>query len=321
MKQNVLLVALVAVVAALAVMVARQHSEIVELKQMAQAIPARPVAPTPPPAPAVAPEEPPAPAASAEPAPAPALEAGNTNNVGKNYMAVLASMMKNPGMKDMVRAQQKAMLARQYDSLLKYLSTRPPEQVETLKQLLEDRQMALVDSGLAMMGGSADERKKAMEDAKTIKADYDKKIADLLGPQDYEVFKQYEATQGERMQVQMFKDSLSSDVALNAQQENDLILAMAEETKNLPASSLLKKGEKADPSQMTEENINEAMKQLNLLQQRYADRAKAILTPAQLEQFTKWQEQWKTMSAAGLKMAATMFGNKGAAPSSSGANP
>jgi hypothetical protein len=311
MKQNVLLVALVVVVAALAVVVARQHSEIVELKQMAQAVPARPVAPTPPPAPAVAPEEPPAPAAPAEPATAPASEDGNTNNVGRNYMAGLASMMKNPGMRDMVRAQQKAMLTRQYDSFLRYLSARPPEQVEALKQLLEDRQMALVDSGLAMMGGSADERKKAMEDAKSVKTDYDKKIADLLGPQDYEVFKQYEATQGERMQVQMFKDSLSSDVALSAQQENDLILAMAEETKAVPASSLLKKGNNTDPSQMTEENINEALKQLDLIQQRYADRAKAILTPAQMEQFTKWQEQWKTMSAAGLKMAAAMFGNKG----------
>ncbi|MGA2138788.1 MAG: hypothetical protein ABSH14_08010 [Verrucomicrobiia bacterium] len=67
-----------------------------------------------------------------------------------------------------------------------------------------------------------------------------------------------------------------------------------------------------DPSQLTEERVAELEKQMEQLQQRYADRAAAILTPAQLEQFTTWQKQWSSMQAAGLKMAAQMFGNKGA---------
>jgi hypothetical protein len=312
MKQNALLVALVVAVAALTVVVVRQRSEIADLKQATPPVATiKRVVPAEPPARGAMNEEP---TPSVEPtpaAPAPAPVAANTN-AANNFMSGLAGMMKNPQMKEMVRGQQKAVLDRQYASLLKYYGTRPPADLDALKQLLLDRQMALVDTGLAMMGGSAEDRKQAIEDAKTVKAEYDKRIQDLLGTQDYEVFKQYEATAGERMQVQMFKDALPGDAALTDQQENDLILMMADERKALPASSLLTKGQQADPAQMTEESINEALKQMELLQKRYAERAAAILTPAQLEQFTKWQQQWASMSAAGLKMAQTMFSNKGA---------
>lgn len=231
-------------------------------------------------------------------------------------------MMKNPQMKEVVRSQQKVVLDRQYASLLRYLGNRPPADVDALKQLLVDRQMALVDSGIAMMSGTPDERKQAIESSKAIKAEYDKKVEDLLGAQDYEVFKQYEATSGERMQVQMFKDSLPAAAALSDQQENDLILAMAEERKALPPSSLLSKGQNADPSQISEESINEAVKQMEELQKRYLDRAAMILTPAQLEEFKKWQEQWAKMQSVGMNMAKTMFGGKGTTTATaSGQNP
>ena len=312
MKQNALLVVLVVAVAALAVVVVRQRSEIADLNKLRR-LSRRPntSSAAEPPAPVATQEEAPP---AAEPAPASAPSATGSTNAAGNFMSGLAGMMKNPQMKEMVRSQQKMMLERQFGSLFKYLSTRPQAQLDALKQLLEDRQMALVDSGVAMMGGSTEERKKAMEEVKTVKAEYDKKIEDLLGAQDYEVFKQYEATAGERMQVQMFKDALPADATLSDQQENDLILAMADERKALPASSLLNKGQNSDPSQITEESVAAALKQLEQLQKRYADRAAAILTPAQLEQFAKFQQQWSAMSVAGLKMAAQMFGNKTAAP-------
>jgi hypothetical protein len=163
-----------------------------------------------------------------------------------------------------------------------------------------------------MMSGSESDRKQAAEDNKTLTSDYDKKIEDLLGPQDYQVFKDYEKTVPERMQVGMFKGTLSGDTALTDQQEYDLIVAMSEERNNLPASSMMK-SQNPDPSKFTEDGIAEALKQMEQLQQAYANRAAAILTPAQLEQFRKWQEQISAMQAAGLKMASQMFANKGAA--------
>ena len=323
MKQNALLVALVIAVAALMLVVVRQRSEINDLRQAAgRAAQVKQTVLAEPPAPVVVKETAPSvePPPSA-PAPATTPAAANTN-AANNFMSGLAGMMKNPQMKEVVRSQQKVVLDRQYASLLRYLGNRPPADVDALKQLLVDRQMALVDSGIAMMSGTPDERKQAIESSKAIKAEYDKKVEDLLGAQDYEVFKQYEATSGERMQVQMFKDSLPAAAALSDQQENDLILAMAEERKALPPSSLLSKGQNADPSQISEESINEAVKQMEELQKRYLDRAAMILTPAQLEEFKKWQEQWAKMQSVGMNMAKTMFGGKGTTTATaSGQNP
>jgi len=211
-------------------------------------------------------------------------------------------------MKEMMRVQQKMALAKMYGALPKYLDL-PPDKQDALQELLADRQMALTQAGLSMMGGSESERKQATEEAKTVKADYDKKIQDLLGPQDYQVFQDYEKTVSERVQIQMFKDALTAEAALTEQQEDDLINAMYEERKTLPPSSLIN-SQTTDPSQLTEERVAEALKQWEELQQRYADRAAAILTPAQLDQFTKWQQQFGSMQAASLKMAAQMFGNK-----------
>jgi len=73
---------------------------------------------------------------------------------------------------------------------------------------------------------------------------------------------------------------------------------------------------------LTEERIAEIVKQLDQVQQRYAERAASILNPAQLEQFKKFQQQWATLQAAGLKMAAQMFGqNKSSASPLSLQNP
>ena len=95
------------------------------------------------------------------------------------------------------------------------------------------------------------------------------------------MFQQYEQTANERMPVQLFKDALPADAALTDQQEENLIAAMYQERKALPTSSLMN-NQNPDPSQLTEDRIAELEKQMEQLQQRYADRAAAILTPRSL---------------------------------------
>lgn len=239
----------------------------------------------------------------------PAASAGGTTN---NPLAGLAEMMKSPQMKEMMHAQQKMAVDGMYGSLSKYLDL-STNKMDALKELLLQRQTALMDSGMSMMNGSAADRKQAAEDAKTVTAEYDKKIQDLLGTQDYPVFQEYEKGAADRMSVQMFKGSLPADATLTDQQEESLIAALAEERKALPTTSMMN-NQSPDPSKFTEEGIAEALKQMEALQQRDAERAAAILTPAQLEQFTKFQQQMSTMAAASMKMAAQMFGSKNAAP-------
>jgi hypothetical protein len=217
-------------------------------------------------------------------------------------------MLKDPQMKDMIRAQQKMMVDQMYGDLSNTLTLSAVDG-DTLKKLLLDRQMALMDAGLAAMDGSGSDPKQTAQDTKALKDQYDKQIQDLLGPQDYAAFQQYDQTAGERTLVNLFKQSLSANDALTDQQQNDLITAMHDNRKTLPASSLLNNNAN-DPSKLTDENLTDAQKQMELLNQQDAERAGAILTPAQLEQFTKFQKQMSAMQEAGLKMAVQMFGQK-----------
>ncbi|MGD0016712.1 MAG: hypothetical protein ABSC38_04235 [Verrucomicrobiia bacterium] len=317
MNKNIWIVVLLVVVAVLAAVVVSQNLQIARMEEqprIAVAVNRNKV----PPKPTLARKAPvPLPEASMPEnveaqAPVPTTDAPTNTSTGttSNFFAGLSGMMKNPQMKEMVRAQQKMVIDQTYASLSKYLNL-SADQLDALKNLLLERQMAMVDSGLAAMSGSESERKQAVEDTKAIKAEYDQKIKDLLSPQDYQTFQDYEKTASERVQIQMFKGTLPADAALTDQQENDLITAMYEARKDLPSSSLLN-NRNSDPSQLTEERIAETMKQMEQLQQVYADRAKGILTPSQYEQFIQWQQQMSAMQAAAMKMAQQMFGNKGA---------
>jgi glucose/arabinose dehydrogenase len=100
-------------------------------------------------------------AKSAEPAssptnsPPPALATPATAEPSTNSLAGLAAMLKNPQMKEMIRAQQKMMVDQMYGNLYKELGLSPTDE-EALKKRLEDRQVALMDAGLAAMGGFRD---------------------------------------------------------------------------------------------------------------------------------------------------------------------
>ncbi len=316
MKKNIWIGVLLIAVVALAALVGFQSQQIAALKEQEQRMveldrEMAKAARTPAPIPA---EEAPALVPEAKPVEpvvesAPAAPAGGTTN---NPMAGLAEMMKNPQMKEMIRSQQKISIDGMYGSLSKYLNLSTND-MDSLKELLLQRQMALMDAGMSMMSGSGADPKQAAADAQALRADYDKKIQDLLGPQDYPVFQDYEKSAADRMSVQMFKSSLPADSTLTDQQEESLITAMAEERKAVPATSALN-NQTPDPSKFTDEGIADTLKQMDALQQRDAERAATILTPTQLDQFTKFQQQMNSMAAAGMKMAGQMFGNKGTAP-------
>jgi hypothetical protein len=324
MKKNIWIVVLMVTVAALATAVGLQSHEIEMLRAEKQMIATSlaekvketpvptPVEETQAPLPEVKPVEPVAVAPTVVPTP-PAEGATN------NPFAGMAQMMKSPQMKEMMRAQQKVGIDGMYGSLSKYLNLSTNE-MDALKELLLQRQMAMVDAGMSAMSGSGTDPKQAAADTQAIKAGYDKQIQDLLGAQDYPVFQDYEKTAADRMSVQMFKGSLPADATLTDQQEENLVTAMAEERKALPATSALN-NQSPDPSKFTDQGIADTLKQMQDLQQRDTDRAAAILTPTQLDQFTKFQQQMNGIAAASMKMAAQMFGNKSAAPASAATGP
>lgn len=241
----------------------------------------------------------------ATPAPAP-----------ESPMQDIAKIMKNTGMKEMIRAQQKGQLEMMYGPLFKCLQLSDAE-LESFKNLLLDKQMALVDNAMDMMNSAAtpEEKKAAADRIKEMTASYDAQCKTLLGDENYTLYKSFEETQPERMQVSMFKGSLGSTDPLSEEQEDSLIRAMHEERSNFK-SAVPGFGDQQmqDPSQFTPENITQLLEESAKLQEKYVTKAATILTPPQLEQFKANQKQQRAMQEMGMKMAEKMFGQGKAAP-------
>ena len=236
----------------------------------------------------------------------------STNDV--TPFAGIAKMMRDPGMKSMIRAQQQGQMDMTYGPLFKGLSLSAEDQ-EAFKKLLLDKQMALVDLSMGVMDGSAtpEQRKDLASKIADSTKTYDAQIKALLGDENYPVYQEYEATQPERMQVNLFKQSLSGEDALSEQQEHDLIRTLYTERKDFPEiAKQYDHSNPPDPSTFTQAMITNQLAVLAQLQEKSTERAATVLTASQLAQFKKSQDQMRTMQEMGLKMAAQMFGgNKG----------
>jgi hypothetical protein len=229
---------------------------------------------------------------------------------GEPPMAGIARMMKNPGMRDMIRAQQKGQMDLMFGQLFKYLQL-PDADLEAFKDLLLDKQMALAGISLDAMGAAKteEERKAAAERIKTTIADFDARIKEFLGDDDFAVYRSYEETQPDRMQVTMFKGALKAGDALTEDQEDSLIRAMHEERTNFHFSVRgFGDNQLPNASQFTPDMIAKMLEESAKLQEKYVSRAAAILTPSQIEQFRTSQQEQRAMQEMGIKMAAKMFG-------------
>ena len=226
----------------------------------------------------------------------------------KTPMANLAEMLKDPAMKDMIRAQQKTTMDLFYGSFFEYLDCQP-EELESFKDLLIEKQMALMDIGLEMMDSlkDSDKRQISAERSKEITDEFNAKIREFLGEADYEVYQQFEQTQPERMQIQFFKQSLPVSDQLDEDQEHKLILAMHEERTNFMFSTDFSQNENFDPANMTEETVTQYMDELGRVQDGYISRAGQILSDTQMETFTSVMKQQRAMQEMGMKMAIKMF--------------
>lgn len=230
-------------------------------------------------------------------------------STNESPMAGFARMMKNPGMKDMIRAQQKGQMDLLFGSLFKYLELSDAD-LETFKGLLLDKQMDLVGISMDMMTSAStpEGREAAAERLKKTIAGHDERIKTFLGDEDFTVYQSFEATQPERMQVNLLKGSLSSTDQLTEEQEDRLIRTMHDERTNFPFSVAgFGDNQVPDPSQFTPDRIAKLVEESAKLQGKYFSRAAEILTPAQLEQFKSIQKQQQAMQEMGMKMAEKMF--------------
>jgi hypothetical protein len=231
---------------------------------------------------------------------------------GKGMGEMLSKMMKDPAMREMMREQQKAAINMMYSGLFKEMKL-SPEEKEKLRELLTESQMRNIESAQGLMGGEKLDATaeaaatKALEDAKK-QTDADVKA--LLGDERYAQFDDYQKNMGERMQLDQFKTQLAADnLTLRDDQTSQLMQIMKEEKAALPPAIPTDQSQVPKKEMFTAENLDKQLKWMDDYNQRVLQRAGQVLSPEQLTQYQKFQEQQISMQKLGLQMAKQMFGS------------
>jgi hypothetical protein len=240
------------------------------------------------------------------------LEESKTNNP----MHAMASMLKDPGMRDLVKNQQKMTLGpiidQQYGALFKQLNL-TPEQSATFKDLILKKTLAGTDVGLSMMDGSLDASQRA-ELTKQVKAQTDEMDAEMkqfLGD-NYQAYQSYEKTVPDRMTMSQFSQQFAGTAtALTSAQENQMVQAMSDARNNFSWTSSLNKQDAAASADiagmLTDDNIARFSAEREQFDQQFLTKAQQILTAEQYASYQKFQQQQRDLQLMSFKMAKQLF--------------
>jgi hypothetical protein len=228
---------------------------------------------------------------------------------GSKFGEAMSKMFKDPSMKKVMRGQQAMMLRTMYGDLIKQLGL-SPDAADKFMDMMADRQMAMTEKGMAMMGGKMD-AKQIAENSSDATASYDGKLQSLLGADGYSQFKDYEKTVGERAAMQQYQQFFtSSGVALDDSQSAQLLQIMIDERAKSPASPLSQNnGNPAAQMQalQSDQALHDFLAAQGDFNLRVYNRAGDVLTPDQLTAFQKIQQQMTDMQQMGIKMGQAMF--------------
>jgi hypothetical protein len=245
---------------------------------------------------------------------APVVQAGATLKADGGVGKSMAEMMKNPAFKEMAKSQQVAMLDFEYGKLFERFNLSDGEK-QDLKNLLAERKSKEMDLGLAMMAGEKDWNKIAegAKELEAFKTENDGKIRTFLNnEEDFQKYKSWEETKGDRMQLNVSGAAFSNvGEPLTSEQEDRLVAAMhaaRTQVKDLPD---LQKPENFRPENMTPEMVERMMKSYDSQASQVAQQAASFLTPKQMEALKTMQKTQKSMQEMGLKMLSSgAFGGR-----------
>lgn len=223
-------------------------------------------------------------------APTPAQEEGRPKEQG----GLLKKLFKDPYILKVVAAQETAALRELYSDYLKQTALTPDE-TDRFFHLLQERQMALMDSSASAMSGGEVDLKAATAAANAT----DDALRDLLGPARFGQYQQFEKSLGPRMQVQQCARQLAANgCPLQDSQRAALIRIISQEA---PAPPRFGDG-LASPAE-----IDRYSQEVAAANQRVYTRAASALTPPQLNAFAAFQKNMATSQLAGLRVAQQML--------------
>ena len=236
-------------------------------------------------------------------------EAGEENGLfGKGMMGMVDKMMKDPAMRDFMKDQQKTVINQMYAGLFKEMKLTPDER-EKLKSILIESQMKNIDLAQGMFG----------EDKTGVAVAVGQQISDstkqtegeikaLLGEDRFGQYENYQKTMGERMQLDQFKNQLSSEAPLSEEQTKQMLELMQSEKAAIPMTMPTPPTSGVATEMFTAEVLEQQMKWAEDYNRRVLEGAGKILTSDQLKQYQAFQEQQASMQKLSLQMVKGMFG-------------
>jgi hypothetical protein len=246
------------------------------------------------------------------------LAAGPSGSVAapgdsENSMKGFAKMLSDPAMKDMIKANSRMQIESMYRDVFDLLEL-DENQRANLEKILADRTNAQFEIGMSFMNGGAmtdAERKAKGEEMKKAMTESEERLKAELGEEKFAMFKRYEESQGERMQLKTFSGMLrEQSLELSEAAESELMTAMFEERKNFKFDNDLGRPDQTDFSKFNDASISRFTEQSAELRGKILSRARNILTSDQIEVFQKAQDQQANMEQMGLRMARSMIGGK-----------
>lgn len=225
-------------------------------------------------------------------------DAGAEKESTKRVMREMAKTIEeNPTINKMVEASQRGAIGALYADMVEYLGL-DAEETKYFMELLMYRQMAHVDAHMKMASGTlSDAEKKALQEhvdqiGETMREEMEHFLNDS---EDFEEFKYYEDTIGERMMLSQMDQKLGEN-ALPDDTYKQVLAIMYEERENYNWSTDLHDNENRDLSaeRFSTENIQKHMADVKAVGELMDRRMQEILTPEQLE---AWRESGLAIQA------------------------
>ncbi|MEK0449282.1 MAG: hypothetical protein RL088_1550 [Verrucomicrobiota bacterium] len=220
-----------------------------------------------------------------------------------------AEMFKGEEGKQMLKMQAEMGTRLMYGDFIKKLD---PSTSDAVMALLAERQGKMTSAGLEAM--NAADPKAAQAKILEEKADFDKRLKAMIGEGKMAELETYERTIGDRMMFGQVESQFSSaGTPLSPEQRESVLSLMAQERVKMPRSPL-EQGN-TDPTEgmralQDDKMVSEWLKSEEALHNRVLSQVNGILSPDQVNTFTKSLQQMRDMQKFGMEMGKKMFAPK-----------
>src|SRR5690606_7226532 len=193
-------------------------------------------------------------------------------------------LMSSPAMRNMMRAQIKRSLRRQYQDIATVLGL-TKEQFNDLVDVLADQQTRGFDPG------ATSERPVSFQSMHDLRQQHEQEIAAVIGPERMPAFQEYQRSLPARAELDQINDQLeAADVPMNDYQRTRMLEVLMEEQARMSRQLTAQSGASG------EQPVQQVFAHQEEYHQRIASRAQEVLSPEQLaayEQYLEWQSEMR----------------------------